>query len=416
MANWLTLPMGPFDDELFDYMRKNDFDGLLKFQERRDAIFVGDKKTVEEVLRQVFDDGNLKHAKNLVSILPPKLFKIDSRVASIAYYDLPTLTKLYPTTAEEIGKSQAEGLQALQQLINAHLHNTWTSSFSEGVAVLKPFPQQMNILTSQALKLAHILATCPETPLRASCPPNILGCKPCSAEWPMAISTPETFANRSSIYTIGTVPHPVTFSSLYYDREYLDTQFVRRKTTRDLWLHVITEKMLGKILSGPQRLVQFKLAVATDFGAAHSFWMTSERSDFEDLDWIFGFELPLKQITDEDLLKPVKLAAGPDGLDGSEPTQRPTDSDGNLRPTDAELLRERKLIDNARKTMLGKRREDKPTVDRVEAWNMADTEAWRFVKAFGMRRQVEREQWEKKEKHFMGSRATNGGRLAGFLI
>lgn len=42
--------------------------------------------------------------------------------------------------------------------------------------------------------------------------------------------------------------------------------------------------------------------------------------------------------------------------------------------------------------------------DAVEAWNMADTEAWRFVRAFGAREAMIRKKWELEEKHFAGGR------------
>jgi len=38
----------------------------------------------------------------------------------------------------------------------------------------------------------------------------------------------------------------------------------------------------------------------------------------------------------------------------------------------------------------------------VEAWNLADTEAWRFVRAWGARRAMERARWEEEEERFLG--------------
>ena len=42
--------------------------------------------------------------------------------------------------------------------------------------------------------------------------------------------------------------------------------------------------------------------------------------------------------------------------------------------------------------------------DAVEAWNMADTEAWRFVRAFAAREVVERRRWEEEERRFAGGK------------
>jgi len=45
----------------------------------------------------------------------------------------------------------------------------------------------------------------------------------------------------------------------------------------------------------------------------------------------------------------------------------------------------------------------------IEAWNLADTEAWRFVRAFGAREVVERAQWEEEEKKFAGGEERDKG-------
>ena len=37
----------------------------------------------------------------------------------------------------------------------------------------------------------------------------------------------------------------------------------------------------------------------------------------------------------------------------------------------------------------------------VEAWNLADTEVWRFVRAFGARKAMERAKWEEDEDRFL---------------
>ena len=47
--------------------------------------------------------------------------------------------------------------------------------------------------------------------------------------------------------------------------------------------------------------------------------------------------------------------------------------------------------------------------DVVEAWNLADTEAWRFVRAFGAREAVERKKWEAEERRFAGGKREADG-------
>jgi hypothetical protein len=41
--------------------------------------------------------------------------------------------------------------------------------------------------------------------------------------------------------------------------------------------------------------------------------------------------------------------------------------------------------------------------EAVEAWCMADTEAWRFARAFAERRKMERRVWEEDERGFYGA-------------
>ena len=72
-------------------------------------------------------------------------------------------------------------------------------------------------------------------------------------------------------------------------------------------------------------------------------------------------------------------------------------------PSDSELAREANLWERARQILKSKKKKDKDVVEMVEAWNLADTEAWRFVRAYGARRRVERLQWEHEEKGFVGA-------------
>ena len=50
----------------------------------------------------------------------------------------------------------------------------------------------------------------------------------------------------------------------------------------------------------------------------------------------------------------------------------------------------------------------KSVVDATEQWNLADTEAWKFARAFSARRRVEREVWENEEQKYAGSERKAG--------
>ncbi|KLU89590.1 hypothetical protein MAPG_08561, partial [Magnaporthiopsis poae ATCC 64411] len=46
----------------------------------------------------------------------------------------------------------------------------------------------------------------------------------------------------------------------------------------------------------------------------------------------------------------------------------------------------------------------------VEAWNLADTEAWRFARAFVERSVVERRKWEEEESKYAGGAGSDKNR------
>ncbi|KAI9661380.1 MAG: hypothetical protein M1831_003113 [Alyxoria varia] len=384
LANWLVLPMHEYEDELLSSLRSSKFERLTRFKGLEMGLFVGKKREIGDAIKQLLENKEIKPTTPLVDALPRKTFHIDSRHSSIAYYDMPTIKSKYSRIADQLGTSLEDGYTSLQQLINAHLQTTWLNAFPDGVAILKPYPDHMTTLTSFAMQIAQTLTTCHDIPIPKSCPPNRPSCKPCSSHRPHKLRTVNTYENKTSLFTIGTVAHPYTFNSLYYYRETVDTPFVRRKTARDQWLAEVTDNMLGPDISGPQRLVRFKEAVASGFGAAHSLWLTGEHKySTVEPDWVFGFEMPK--------IDPGALALLPPNLDSKD-----------NRPPAMDKVKEERLMELAQKIILAKSKKEQQTREMVEGWNLADSEAWRFVRAFGTRRKVERERWEEDEKGFAG--------------
>ena len=390
LANWLVLPMHEYEDDLLSSLRSREFKRLTRFKGLEMGLCVGKKKEIGDAIEQILENKEIKPTTPPVDALPRKTFHIDSRHSSIAYYDMPTIKSKYSKIAEELGTSPEDGYTSLRHLINAHLQTTWLNAFPDGVAILKPYPEHMTTLTYFAMQIAQTLTTCHDIPIPKSCPPNRPSCKPCSSSRPAKLQTVSTYENKTSLFTLGTVAHPYTFNSLYHYRETIDTPFVRRKTERDQWLAEATDKMLGPAVSGPQRLVRFKEAVASGFGAAHSLWLTGEHKDSTvELDWIFGFEMPKIEALDLDLL--------PSNLE-------PPDD----RPSSIGRAEEERLMELAQKTVFAKSKKEKQAREMVEAWNLADAEAWRFVRAFGTRRRDERERWEEGEKGFAGGEGSRG--------
>ena len=324
-------------------------------------------------------------------------FKVDEFPSSIAYYAMDVVKAKYPKIAEELPVSTAKGMKLLNRLINAHLHNNWRTLFSGGIAVLKPIRTHMTAIVEPAVQLAEYLAQCPSSPIMSSCPPNNKNCKPCVAAAPMRISTPPIFRNNSKVYTIGVVPHPWTTTSSDAFTTAIDIPFIRRRSHRDYWLMRMTKEILGTGVSTSPRLVKFKEAVASPYGAAHSVWFTAEKDYPDDIDWHFGFIVPRSGANDGKSETPVpgpeRRPAGPgrDPLDG-------------VLPSDKELAKERELLEYAK--MMGTTPEQQRLIRAIEAWNLGDVEAWRFARAFMARRTMERRQWEEEERKVTGGKGS----------
>lgn len=218
----------------------------------------------------------------------------------------------------------------------------------------------------------------------------------------MLIRQPQVFQNTSTLFTIGTVPHPYTFASLQHQTDALTIRFVRRKTVRDEWILAATKELLGNGMSSFDRLVHMKDAIASDYGSSHSLWLTAETTESDtwnrDLSWVFGFPVPSAPTSDGKSETPVP---------GPERRPAPPKPEGKV-PDQVELIREKNLLEKARRALKDSTRQIAQIRDVVEAWNLADTEVWRFTRAYNARRRVERQKWEDEEKKFAGSEGSKG--------
>lgn len=408
LADWLALPMAPYEDSLLMYLRRGDYPQLTRYDGLHDGVFCGDKVAINEAIKQALSSSDISKTLSMVKAVKSETFNVDPKHDSIAYYSRDVISNKYKTVAESLdNKDEAKGLRLLAELINSHLHTIWQNRFPAGISVLKPLPEHMTALMEPAIDLARNLSQCPTTSMPSSCPPNAPRCQPCVSSKPMIISTPLVFRNASTLFTIGTVPHPYTTTSLHYEREPLDIKFVRRLgfSSRDQWLYGVTKEVVGSSTGPPARLVVFKDAVASEWGTARSIWLTAEHESPDDLDWIFGFALPREASDSGKSETPVP---------GPERRPLPPKPEGPA-PTEDELKRERSLLARARETVRmdlkdRKRRQTKRgTVEAVEAWNLADTEAWRFSRSFSARRRVERLKWEEEERKFAGAESRKDG-------
>lgn len=411
LCNYLTLPMGPFEDPLLSYLRRGEYGAthpqLTRFEKLGSGIFLGEKPQITAAMKIALANKDLKAAKDFISAVPDDTFFVDPHHESLAYYDAQTVTDKYAKIAENVVATKGKGLSLLNQLMVSHLHSTWQNIFSSGIAVLKPQPAHMSAMVEPAWNLAQFLAQCAESPLPASCPPNRPRCKPCVSSTPMKVSTPPAYLNTSTLYTIGTVPHPFTFAALTSLRQVIDVRWIRRDSKRDTWLACLTKRTSGTGVSGAPRVIKFKEAVASDYGKAHSLWITAEKDIPTDLDWHFGFPIP-RNTTDTG--KSETPVPGPE----RRPQPEHDVQDGPIATAD-EKVKEQTILEKA-KDFGGKSRtsDEEKIKGAIEAWNLADTEAWRFARAFLARSRVERIKWEEEEKQFAGGAGAERGKSEGW--
>ncbi len=332
-------------------------------------------------------------------------FVVEKTPASIAFYDAQTVAMKYTKVGDTITRDRPAGLHSLNQLINAHLHIAWQNLFSGGIAVLKPRPQHTTHMIEPGMELATRLAQCSASPHEASCPPNMPKCEPCVARHPMRIRTPPTYHNVSALFTVGTVPHPYTFQSVAHKQAALDVPWLRRKSERDAWLFEITKELLGTGVSGRARVLKFKQAVADEYARSHTLLVAAEQPLPADVDWQFGFAIPA-------LGEGIKKGESKPPVPGSEHQATPPTQDrddGPVASTDA-LVRERDLLVKAKQLGISRKTKDRAMREAVEAWNLADTEAWKFARAYLARAYVERETWEKEEARYSRGAGSAKGR------
>lgn len=432
LCNYMALPMAPYNDPLLSFLRRGTFPVLTRFEALGSGVFAGHQKIITEALTGALANPELGRLRDMISAVPATTFEVDPQHEAVAYYNQQTLNAKYPAVDKAFGTPEspttAKGLHALNNLINAHLHDTWQNAHPSGIAVLKPGRIYMNALTEPAIQVAKFLSQCSDqNPVPGSCPPNVPNakCKPCVASAPMKISTPQNYVNASDLYTIGIVPHPYTRATLAAGREDINVTWIRRESERDPWLSTITQIICGTGVSGPPRALAFKEAVASPWGVAQSLWLSAEKEIPDDLDWRFGFAIASNETDNGKSETPVP-----------GPERRPTGEEVDFRdlplPTESELEMQASLASKAR-DFLEDTREDEDRKEShanqevegskklraaIEMWNLADTEAWKFARAFVARGRMERLKWEEEERRFAGSVAESqgGGRWFDRLI
>lgn len=374
LSDFTCFPMARYDDPLLSSLRRGTQpDFITRFENFQGGLYSAEKHRLDEAIDTAVKKLDPK-STSLAEHISPDFFKIE-KPTSLAYYKSANINSNYPTIHEKIGQNPASGRSLLVQLINSHLHTAFQNAYPSGLAVLKPFPEHTTALVEPALRLAKALIQCPESPMPNSCPPNLPECRPCgSSKLPMHISQPSGFKNTPFLFTIGTLPHPYTLISLQMSSDEITTRQIRRETERDPWLMDVTKDHLGPELGSSHRSVIFKQVVAGDQALSNSLWMTVESLPpdagqslpselLDEFEWQLGFKIP-------------RTAA----IDPKTSTDK--ESVQNKNPSQQGVGREYELISKARETINSQESNRIGVKDVAEAWNLADTEVWRFVKAY----------------------------------
>lgn len=418
LANWLVLPMGAYNDTLLSYLRRGDYPKLTRYDNLGIGLFTGDKTSINVALTNALKSAHLQDCKTLIEAIEPEALLVDEKPTAIAFYESSTMAEMYKPVFTTLAEDKPAGLLALAQLITSHLHQTFLANFPSGFAILNPYERTNSLLILPAADIAQALKTCPPSPVPSSCPPNNpKKCTPCSPSI-IPITTPPSHSNSTNIFTIGTIPHPYTLAALLARTKDITIRYIRRETDRDPWLYAITNKTLGSAISGQSRILAFKETVASEWGSARSLWITEDRTPSRrDLEWRFGFSLPVYNssnllISTDALLSPSSFSPVGGGGGGGE--KQATLSHAELAARERSAQHQRDIIYTSIQILgLAAPPHKKPGPqiirDAVEAWNMADTEAWRFVRAFGAREAMVRKKWEVEESMFVGGSGGRGG-------
>lgn len=425
LTDWLALPMADHDNAMLSFLRRGEYPILSRIGELHDGVFYGEGAAVDAALKKAVNNPLLvnftansdkisalaKQDGGLVAnLLDKDEVAVDTQKNGIALYSHRIMSKKYGGKARAVvekmtNSTSPAGLDLLANFINSHLHLTFQESYPDGITIVKPLPEHTTALMYETMDIARNLTQCPASPMPKSCPPNRQNCKPCDPAHAMKMQIQPALQNSTTEYTIGTVPHPYTLTSLHYSQDSLNAEFIRKETKgRNLWITAVTEKSSAKGHSEDYRLVDFKtLVAARDSAASHSLWLTAERVEQTDLDWIFGFQLP--QIS--------YSKAEPDQASSPDLTLSPRP--GNPAPIPDVKVPEERLIKDEEERLKKSRtvlksKDDalRKIVAMTESWNMADTEAWNFARAFAARRRMERLKWEEQEKKFAGSEKKAG--------
>ena len=334
----------------FIELQRCNFQELTAYQSTGERVVHGARQYFEDIVQHAAQDpSDSTEASGTRSPLESmrSRFNIRQRLEGMASYSHTDVTEQFPDLKPNL----------LSALINAHLHEHFLREHPI-IAVIDPIEgSRSNLFRQEMTSLAHLIATCPSSPLPRSCPPGISHCTPCNLA---AVTRYRSVANiPHNAFILVAVPHPLTYLSYIHQKPVLDPQFVIG-TRREEWVMSVTGNLAPKRAGGYQRIQTLKDFVRSESNAVSDakepggFWCVWEEVDLEGLSLVLGFDAG-----DLD----IKSQNSNSRVDSSSVTS---------------IVKEHILSQNPDNMR-----------DVVEAWNLAWSELWYFVRASQWRRRSE---------------------------
>ncbi|ANB15648.1 hypothetical protein AWJ20_3285 [Sugiyamaella lignohabitans] len=353
-------------------------DGFLKRYEPMKLLLVTGGSSSERIVRAVLDFEN---DNNIVDLFD-KYDDEDER-DTFAYYSAENVKTM----------SNGRELSSLEiaKLMNTHLHHAFLKQFqTQGVVVIDPLQAGAHALTVPGEFIATQLAKCPANDeFYNVCPPIIrlvteaelftakkvpflenskgLCNNPCWNDDSSSTIIPVTNIEYlpeldSNHFAIMGYPHPLSVLSVLERNASVSVHDSRSRIQRNTLVRQLTSQYIpGNTVGMNHRLLLLKDAIYQAPALSNCIWFNWEdahRSTVEEtheflqnLSWEVGFEMDLV----DDL------------------------STNSLTDNSEEAKALRAILDASQKRALDKANKDRMG---IEAWNLADTEIWKFLAAF----------------------------------
>ncbi|KAK9477259.1 hypothetical protein V1514DRAFT_334321 [Lipomyces japonicus] len=394
------IPMikSPADEQLL-FLRSCKFSRFSIYKDLGTNLIFGSTESVDELLRRIFSSERISHAIGQMK----GSFHTESKIGQFADYSYSYVSQHYQIPQYKV-----------PDLIRAHLHSNFMSQFPGGVSVVNPFPDFASSITYPSIATANALIKCPPTDLDATCPSNIPKCFHCNGHkysLQLVTSVPDS---TSSLFSLITLPHPMTLLALTHHTDNINADFVRRKTLRDQWLIKATQSVVDREYGAPERALQIKkLAVVNSIILKSAYistfeeqWNLANCEVDSYFSWAAGFDLPRVKRSSQKEFSDLEVSSFPEVLSAvsycvskedyehfviESETKRPD------RTPDRDVVKTLSdILTTVKSQVLSKTGTFIRTRKMVEAWNIADSEVWKFVKALNERTMNEERLWEER--------------------